>query len=539
MRIIKEREKTKISSWILLIFKVAAVCTVLLTIVFQPPSVKAHSTLLETNPAEDEIIEDSPSTLELRFNEPVEHDLAMVTIYNRNAETIFTDSPDGDIERAPLLEFSLPDLEEGTYTVNWNIVSADGHPVSGSYTFSVGQPTQGEAVSAGNNDYIENLLIAVRIIPEGLILLGAGLFWFAWLAERRKFTSLDIIWRKRRHIGGLFILLGIIAELVTYLLSLPSGIISVILNGRWELLLQFPFLLMLFAQIILLLLLFIPGMMTGWYLTLWLVLAVTPAFGGHVWGMQQPIIALIPRIIHQVSIAFWLGALSYVILTLIWQRKQKTTVSWKDFRPFFVSNMVGASLLVVVSGMLMVFLQTGFSAVFTDWNTWSALVIIKVILTITMLGMALFQTLKWKRNKTFMTEHIVRREWIIGLIIIVFGVWMSQITYPNDVKTYNETLITDDVEIEINIEGLEVGDQKMTADISSFNNQRPEEVHIKVSMPAHNMESGELDATENKTGHHTLQLPFTMAGDWKIKIVSIYPDGEKKEWNDEVFIEGK
>src|SRR5699024_9993911 len=139
------------------------------------------------------------------------------------------------------------------------------------------------------------------------------------------------------------------------------------------------------------------GMVRGWYLALWLALAVTPAFGGHVWGIEDPIIALIPRIVHQIAIAFWLGALCYIILLLMWQRKQDTPVSWRSFRPFFVNRMLVASGLVVISGIVMVYLQTVITAVFTDWKTWSIIVIIKVVLTLVMGSFALFQTLKWKR----------------------------------------------------------------------------------------------------------------------------------------------
>src|SRR5699024_12004970 len=60
-------------------------------------------------------------------------------------------------------------------------------------------------------------------------------------------------------------------------------------------------------------LLLIPDMVRGWYLAVWALLAIIPAFGGHIWGMKEPLIALIPRIIHQLSIAFWLGALAYII----------------------------------------------------------------------------------------------------------------------------------------------------------------------------------------------------------------------------------
>lgn len=520
------------------ITKITGIFILFFMTLFQSSSVEAHSTLLEMEPAENIVIQDPPSSLKLRFNEPLEHDLAMITVYNWNAKPVFTGNPDGDVERAPLLEFSLPKLEQGTYTVKWSVVSADGHPVSGSYAFSVGQPTKGDVKSAGDGGNTASALIAARVIPEGFLLLGAGLFWFGWLAERKKFPSLNTLWMKGRLTGAILILLGTIAELITYGFSLPTGIIQVIFSGRWELLLQFPFVLMLFAQLFLLILLFIPGMIRGWYLTLWMALAVTPAFGGHVWGMKDPLVALIPRVIHQVSIAFWLGALSYVILLIIWQKKQDTSISWKKFRPFFVNNMMIASGLVIVSGVIMAYLQTGISAVFTDWKTWSTLIIIKIILTITMLGMAMFQTLKWKRNEKFMTEPVIRREWIVGLVIIVFGIWMSQIAYPIAIKTYDETLTTDEIKADINIDKLKMGNREMMAEVSGFDGEPPEEVIVEVSMPQHDMGSGELIAEKDESGNYIVDLPFTMSGIWIFEMTATYPDGEEKEWQDEIFIEG-
>lgn len=179
------------------ITKITGIFILFFMALFQSSSVEAHSTLLEMEPAENIVIQDPPSSLKLRFNEPLEHDLAMITVYNWNAKPVFTDNPDGDVERAPLLEFSLPKLEQGTYTVKWSVVSADGHPVSGSYAFSVGQPTKGDVKSAGDGGNTASALIAARVIPEGFLLLGAGLFWFGWLAERKKFPSLKYLMDER------------------------------------------------------------------------------------------------------------------------------------------------------------------------------------------------------------------------------------------------------------------------------------------------------------------------------------------------------
>lgn len=519
---------------------ITAVLTIGLYIVFSPTiSVEAHATLLEMEPAENVVAQDPPSELILRFNEPIEHDLAMVTVYDWNGEPVFTGNPDGDVEKAPKMEFSLPELEQGTYTVKWDVVSADGHPVSGSYAFSVGEATEGGVESVAEDGGSEGALVFVRLIPEGLILLGAGLFWFGWLAERRTFPSLDTIWKRGRLIGAVVIMLGTILELIVYGLSLPPGIIQVILNGRWGLLTQFPFALMVGAQLLFLILVFIPGMMRGWYLALWLLLAITPAFGGHVWGMEQPIVALIPRVFHQMAIAFWLGALAYLILLLIWQKKYDTPVSWKAFRPFFSGRMMIASGLVVASGLVMVFLQTGFVSIFTDWKTWSLIVILKVVLTILMLSMALFQTLKWKKAETFTTRRVVRTEWVVGLIVLAFGVWVSQISYPIAIKTYDETLVADQAEADLYIHQLKAGDQEMTATISEQAGDDPEDVKVEVSMPQHDMGSGTLTMEQDDAGDYTVDLPFTMPGTWLLEITATYPDGKKEEWEDEIFIAGE
>ena len=102
--------------------------------------------------------------------------------------------------------------------------------------------------------------------------------------------------------------------------------------------------------------------------------------------------------------------------------------------------MMITSGLVFVSGVIMVFLQTGITSVFTDWMTWSTVVIIKVILTIAMLSLAIFQTVKWKKTEKFATGRWIRSEWIVGLVVIVLGVWASQIAYPIAVQSYESNL---------------------------------------------------------------------------------------------------
>ncbi|MGW2996193.1 CopD family protein, partial [Streptomyces sp. NPDC001193] len=72
-------------------------------------------------------------------------------------------------------------LPEGTYTVAWRVVSADGHPISGAFVFSIGAPSETAAVVAAGSpdDTAVGRLYGVfrHVAYSGLALLvGAAAF---------------------------------------------------------------------------------------------------------------------------------------------------------------------------------------------------------------------------------------------------------------------------------------------------------------------------------------------------------------------------
>src|SRR5699024_12259015 len=88
--IIKARDSARMRLFLEKFFTLTIFAGVLLVLFFQVPSADAHSALLEMEPAEDVVAEEPPSTLELRFNEPIDPDLDMVTIYDWNAKPVIT-----------------------------------------------------------------------------------------------------------------------------------------------------------------------------------------------------------------------------------------------------------------------------------------------------------------------------------------------------------------------------------------------------------------------------------------------------------------
>ena len=111
------------------------------------PAAFAHDQLISSSPAPDERLDKSPASITLTFSSPL---LALgheVRVVDDNAKNWVSGA--AVLNRESLVQ-ALPELPDGGYQVSWRVVSADGHPISGSYGFRVGSPAAAPpAASAG------------------------------------------------------------------------------------------------------------------------------------------------------------------------------------------------------------------------------------------------------------------------------------------------------------------------------------------------------------------------------------------------------
>lgn len=103
---------------------------------------QAHDTLLESDPADGATLETSPEAITLTYSADILEVSPLVRITDENGEQLaeITPSVDGPVATATLEE----PLPAGTSTVQWRVVSSDGHPIEGSFEVTVEQDAAAE-----------------------------------------------------------------------------------------------------------------------------------------------------------------------------------------------------------------------------------------------------------------------------------------------------------------------------------------------------------------------------------------------------------
>ncbi|MDX3351132.1 copper resistance protein CopC [Streptomyces sp. ME02-6979A] len=110
----------------------------------------AHAALTGSDPREGAVVDEAPAQVSLTFSESVSMDDDALRVLDPRGERVDDGKPSGTggATYSVKLHAGLPD---GTYTVTYQVVSADSHPVAGAYTFSVGAPSETSVAVSGQS----------------------------------------------------------------------------------------------------------------------------------------------------------------------------------------------------------------------------------------------------------------------------------------------------------------------------------------------------------------------------------------------------
>ncbi|BCL21585.1 copper resistance CopC/CopD family protein [Streptomyces tuirus] len=110
----------------------------------------AHAAVTGSDPGQGAVVDKAPARITLTFSEPValsDDSLRVLDPEGKRVDTAEPATVSGTTYAVPL-HSGLPD---GTYTVAYQVVSADSHPVAGAYTFSIGAPSKTSVSVSGQS----------------------------------------------------------------------------------------------------------------------------------------------------------------------------------------------------------------------------------------------------------------------------------------------------------------------------------------------------------------------------------------------------
>ncbi|MGC0415441.1 copper resistance protein CopC [Embleya sp. AB8] len=365
----------------------------------------AHAVLESSNPASGSTPSSAPATVTLRFSEAVEIGLGGVKVFDPSGTRVDNNQtkhgPDGDTTVVAPLRGGLP---TGTFTVAWRAVSADSHPISGAFTFNIGQASGGVQVSdltdqgSTTTDVLERAATGVAYLSFA-VLGGAVLLLLiarpAAVGRFRVWLLLSAAW------GGL-----LVSSLAVLMLHGPnasglgpsSAFDADVLRATLDTKLGKA----IAARV---LLLGAAGALLGWLIAalahastrtrrivaggwaaLCAAIAVTWPIANHASVGRQVDLAMAADTLHLLAMSTWLGGLALVV-TLIVRPGEPAPEAGLDVPTVRIFSRVafGSVCVLVATGLYAAWRQVGSFAALFD-TTFGLLLVFKVDLVLLMLA---------------------------------------------------------------------------------------------------------------------------------------------------------
>ncbi|MGC5567103.1 copper resistance CopC/CopD family protein [Streptomyces sp. FR-108] len=366
--------------------------------------VSAHAALTGSDPQQGAVVAEAPAQVSLTFSEQVAMSDGSVRVLDPKGERVDTGktSGQGGNTYAVKLHSGLPD---GTFTVTYQVVSADSHPVSGAFTFSIGAPsTTTVAVSdqEAGGGFVGGLYGFARYVSyAGFILLVGGSAFV--LACWQRGTGVRAV--QRLVVSGWLALTGATLAMLmlrgSYTGSGKFGdifdlnLLSDVLQTKTGAALVSRLLLLAAAALFI-------AVLFGAYekredeeekgdLTFGLAiggfvvaagLAATWAMAEHASTGLQAGIAMPADVLHLLAVAVWLGGLSTLLVVLYRAPSIERSAVQR-----FSQVAFGSVAVLVVTGIYQSWRQVGsWSALTGTW--YGQLLLIKVALVVVLVGIA-------------------------------------------------------------------------------------------------------------------------------------------------------
>ncbi|WP_432057428.1 copper resistance protein CopC [Streptomyces sp. bgisy022] len=292
----------------------------------------AHAALRGSDPQDGSVAKTAPEQVTLTFTESVGLMDDSVRIYGPDNRRVHVEEPRHAEGASDTAVVELPDdLAEGTYTIAWRVISADSHPSSGAFTFSIGKPSPtppAAPTDPGGHPVTASLYNTARYLAyvAAVLLIGAAAFVALCRPTDTTPLRLPLLTGWWTLLGSTLVLLVLRAPFESA--APPSGVLDTEAVGRalggrpaWALLARLV--LTLLAGLFLLRLArrredghrpTLPHLAAGGALSVGFALTWAAAEHASA-GIQVPV-AMTSSVVHLLATACWLGGLVSLLVIL-------------------------------------------------------------------------------------------------------------------------------------------------------------------------------------------------------------------------------
>ncbi|MFJ8685530.1 copper resistance CopC/CopD family protein [Micromonospora wenchangensis] len=497
----------------------------------------AHAVLSSSSPVASSVVPSAPSEVVLTFSESV----------RKVPDKVRVIAPDGSrADRGePRFEGSVvtigvdPAGPQGTYLVSYRVISADSHPVSGAFTYSVGAPST-PPTDAGSDSRADpvvgvgvkvtkylgyaGLLLVVgpalvlaalwplrlsRRGPARLLWSGVGLLAVATVAE---------VWMQVPYTagGGLFDVTG---EGLSEVLGSGYGTTHLI---RLGLLAAAVFLLRPLTRGPV-------GRTDGIILT---ALGVAGLFtwplAGHPAASPAPAVSVLVDAVHLGSMAVWLGGLVMLAGFLLRRADERELGAILPIWSRWAALAVAALLLAgVVQGLIEVASVEALTG-----TTYGRLLLAKIGLFALVVAVAAYSRQLVRRRTAAARPLPVRRAvWVeLAITAVILGVTATLVQTPPARTTvdggsgaeagyYSTTLTSPIYSLQVELDPAERGNNSMHLYAYTPDNRPQPVVEWKATaaLPSAGVEPIDIPLLKLTDNHATGEFSFPSAGQWQLR----------------------
>ncbi|MGJ7913406.1 copper resistance protein CopC [Neobacillus sp. LXY-1] len=508
-----------------------------------PAYTSAHAYIIKSEPSENEILDQAPNRVSIQFDETIQPTFHSIKVFDSDGKQVDQKNGRIDPHHASIIGADLEsNLPNGTYTVQWKVVSGDGHPVEGIIPFQIGEGENNHIVNQKSKGYTPGIdLMIIRWLQyiSNAILVGM-------LSVTLFIVPKDLVENLRvQKVFSKLTTYSLAILCVSILLGLPlqttieSGLswgevfhadvmrkmlTSSVYGNVW--IFQVLTLIVLCAAAT-----FLEKPLRGWIsLILGIALLGMKAFTSHAGSTENVFLSVGMDFLHLGSSSIWIGSLVALIALNPFARNAETKPlymkSIRTFSRFGVVIVLVLSLTGVYGSF--VYIPTFRSLFQTDYGR---ILLGKVFLLIVMLVFAAVNFSIGKRNRDQGLNKTIWGELVSGLIVLVLSVILTNLpTAAASPGPINETKNVHGDTITFAATPNVIGKNTFAVTLKDRHGRSINNVEqVTLTFHSLDMEMGEatLPLKKGKDGKYEASgMHFNMAGRWEVKVHALTKDLE-------------